>query len=119
MTQGINNPLPPPSSPFKATLILRYFLRYFSSTSTEQISPDSAGPFIVSILLALLFSLIQRRRSRMVLLRHEGRAHSRNGDWRADDASGGRRRHLDNREGFHQAFYFGWNTSRFQSTELP
>jgi hypothetical protein len=22
-----------------------YFLRYFSSTSTEQISPDSAGPF--------------------------------------------------------------------------
>jgi|ERR1700738_1143039 hypothetical protein len=24
---------------------LRYFLRYFSSTSTEQISPDSAGPF--------------------------------------------------------------------------
>src|ERR1700730_3087055 len=43
-----------------ATLILRYFLRYFSSTSTEQISPDSAGPFIVSILLALLFSLIQR-----------------------------------------------------------
>src|ERR1700736_232028 len=67
MTQGINNPLPPPSSPFKATLILRYFLRYFSSTSTEQISPDSAGPFIVSILLALLFSLIQRRRSRMVV----------------------------------------------------
>src|SRR6202043_2928750 len=30
------------------------------STSTEQISPDSAGPFIVSILLALLFSLLRR-----------------------------------------------------------
>src|ERR1700720_2353555 len=60
MTQGINNPLPPPSSPFKATLIFRYFLRYFSSTSTEQISPASAGPFIVSILLALLFSLNAR-----------------------------------------------------------
>jgi hypothetical protein len=28
-----------------ATLIFRYFLRYFSSTSTEQIFPDSAGPF--------------------------------------------------------------------------
>jgi hypothetical protein len=26
---------------------------------TEQICPDSAGPFIVSILLALLFSLFQ------------------------------------------------------------
>ena len=24
-----------------------------------------------------------------------------------------------NREGFHQAFCFGWNASRFQSTELP
>ena len=32
-----------------ATLIFRYFLRYFSSTPPEQISPDSAGPFIVSI----------------------------------------------------------------------
>jgi YjbE family integral membrane protein len=42
------------------TLIFRYFLRYFSSTSTEQISPASAGPFIVSILLALLFSLFLR-----------------------------------------------------------
>jgi hypothetical protein len=28
---------------------------------TEQICPDSAGPFIVSILLALLFSLLVRR----------------------------------------------------------
>ena len=28
-----------------ATLIFRYFFRYFSSTSTEQISPDSAGRF--------------------------------------------------------------------------
>src|SRR6202022_3012295 len=27
---------------------------------TEQICPDSAGPFIVSILLALLFSLLRR-----------------------------------------------------------
>jgi hypothetical protein len=26
--------------------VVSYFLRYFSSTSTEQISPDSAGPFI-------------------------------------------------------------------------
>jgi hypothetical protein len=34
--------------------VVSYFLRYFSSTSTEQISPDSAGPFIVSIRLALL-----------------------------------------------------------------
>jgi hypothetical protein len=25
--------------------VVSYFLRYFSSTSTEQISPDSAGPF--------------------------------------------------------------------------
>ena len=25
--------------------MVSYFLRYFSSTSTEQISPDSAGPF--------------------------------------------------------------------------
>src|ERR1700731_4472816 len=32
-----------------ATLIFRYFLRYFSSTSTEQIFPDSAGLFVVSI----------------------------------------------------------------------
>ena len=34
-----------------AMLTFRYFLRYFSSTSTEQIFPNSAGPFIVSILL--------------------------------------------------------------------
>src|SRR3984893_12769719 len=68
MTPGDNNPLPPlhrlstaslsgSQGVSIATLILRYFFRYFSSTSTEQISPDSAGPFIVSILLALLFSL--------------------------------------------------------------
>jgi uncharacterized protein DUF697 len=50
--------------------------------------------------------------------RHEERAHNRNGDWRADDASGGRGRHLGNRKGFHQAFCFGWNASRFQSTGL-
>jgi hypothetical protein len=25
--------------------VVSYFLRYFSSTFTEQISPDSAGPF--------------------------------------------------------------------------
>jgi hypothetical protein len=25
--------------------VVSYFLRYFSSTSTEQISPDSTGPF--------------------------------------------------------------------------
>jgi hypothetical protein len=25
--------------------VVSYFLRYFSSNSTEQISPDSAGPF--------------------------------------------------------------------------
>jgi hypothetical protein len=25
--------------------VVSYFLRYFSSTSTEQISPDFAGPF--------------------------------------------------------------------------
>jgi hypothetical protein len=25
--------------------VVSYFLRYFSSTSTEQISSDSAGPF--------------------------------------------------------------------------
>src|ERR1700730_13991224 len=62
MTQGINNPLPPPSSPFKATLIFRYFLRYFSSTSTEQISPASAGPFIVSILLAYIRFAARRLR---------------------------------------------------------
>jgi hypothetical protein len=29
----------------KAWSVVSYFLRYFSSTSTEQISPDSAGPF--------------------------------------------------------------------------
>ena len=49
--------------------MVSYFLRYFSSTpnrtkfsstSTEQISPDSAGPFIVSIRLALLFLLLHR-----------------------------------------------------------
>ena len=40
-------------------LRLLFFAIFFAifSTSTEQISPDSAGPFIVSILLALLFSL--------------------------------------------------------------
>jgi hypothetical protein len=42
----------------KAWSVVSYFLRYFSSTSTEQISPDSAGPFIVSIRLALLFLLL-------------------------------------------------------------
>jgi hypothetical protein len=25
--------------------VVSYFLRYFSSTSTKQISPDSTGPF--------------------------------------------------------------------------
>src|SRR6202048_518921 len=34
-------PLPHPS----AWSVVSYFLRYFSSTSTEQISPDSAGPY--------------------------------------------------------------------------
>jgi hypothetical protein len=38
--------------------VVSYFLRYFSSTSTEQISPDSAGSFKVSIRLALLFLLL-------------------------------------------------------------
>jgi hypothetical protein len=42
----------------KAWSVVSYFLRYFSSTSTEQISPDSAGPFIVSFRLALLFLLL-------------------------------------------------------------
>jgi hypothetical protein len=41
-----------------ATLIFRYF----SSTSTEQISPDSAGPFNFQILLALLFRYALRNR---------------------------------------------------------
>src|ERR1700738_4336657 len=70
MTPGDNNPLPPlhrlstaslsgSQGVGIATLIFRYFFRYFSSTSTEQISPASAGPFIVSILLALLFSLFR------------------------------------------------------------
>jgi hypothetical protein len=42
--------------------VVSYFLRYFSSTSTEQISPDSAGPFKVSIRLALLFLLLNHYR---------------------------------------------------------
>jgi hypothetical protein len=41
--------------------VVSYFLRYFSSTSTEQISPDSAGPFTCSIRLALLFLLLPLR----------------------------------------------------------
>jgi hypothetical protein len=61
MTQGGNDPLTPLHRLSTAslsgvvrcvaiaTLIFRYFLRYFSSTSTEQIFPDSVGPFIVSI----------------------------------------------------------------------
>src|ERR1700730_12207003 len=61
MTQGGNDPLPPLHRLSTAslsgvvrcvaiaTLIFRYFLRYFSSTSTEQIFPDSAGLFVVSI----------------------------------------------------------------------
>jgi hypothetical protein len=50
--------------------------------------------------------------------RHEGRAHNRNSDWRADDAGSGCRGHLANRKGFHQAFCFGRNASRLQSTGL-
>jgi hypothetical protein len=37
--------------------VVSYFLRYFSSTSTEQISPDSVDLSPVSIRLALLFLL--------------------------------------------------------------
>jgi hypothetical protein len=37
--------------------VVSYFLRYFFSTSTEQISPDSADLSPVSIRLALLFLL--------------------------------------------------------------
>jgi hypothetical protein len=50
--------------------------------------------------------------------RHEGGAHNRNGNRRADDAGGGRGRHLGHRKGFHQAFCFGWNASRLQCTGL-
>src|SRR4051812_38376992 len=93
---------------------------------SQRIYVTRLGPFgivVLGLLIALIAAVIP-----IVLLgarrssdprnhrdycgqRHEGHAHSRNGDWRADDASGGRRRHLDNREGFHQAFYFGWNAS--------
>src|SRR3984893_18120944 len=43
-----------------ATLIFRYFLRYFSSTPRTDLS-RFRRPFIVSILLALLFSLFHKR----------------------------------------------------------
>jgi hypothetical protein len=43
-----------------ATLIFAIFFAIFLRP-TEQICPDSAGPFIVSILLALLFSLFHER----------------------------------------------------------
>src|SRR3984893_17585464 len=63
---GGNDALNPPSSPSTASLsgVARcwHSNAYFSLFATflrptEQICPDSAGPFIVSILLALLFSL--------------------------------------------------------------
>src|ERR1700681_3299416 len=68
MTQGVMTPPTPPSSPSTASLsgVARcwHSNAYFSLFSSlfffdppEQICPDSAGPFIVSILLALLFSL--------------------------------------------------------------
>jgi hypothetical protein len=53
-----------------ATLIFRYFLRYFSSTSTEQIFPDSAGPFIVSIVFG--FAIFAKDG---LLYRHSRRQH--------------------------------------------
>src|ERR1700737_1213093 len=61
------SPLAGPSSPSTASLSgaarcwhsNAYFSFFFAIflRPTEQICPDSAGPFIVSILLALLFSL--------------------------------------------------------------
>src|ERR1700736_3675443 len=74
MTQGVMTPPNPPSSPSTASSsgVARcwhsnaYFLLFFFAIflrPTEQICPDSAGPFIVSILLALLFSLFHKRRA--------------------------------------------------------
>src|ERR1700719_1814065 len=72
MTQGVMTPLTnPPSSPSTASLsgvarcwhsnaYFSLFSSLFFFRPTEQICPDSAGPFIVSILLALLFSLSTR-----------------------------------------------------------
>src|ERR1700738_2471947 len=60
MTQGGNDPLNPPSSPSTASLsgVARcwHSNAYFSLFSSLLFF-DPAGPFIVSILLALLFSL--------------------------------------------------------------
>src|ERR1700730_11957777 len=79
MTQGVMTPQNPPSSPSTASLSA-IFLR-----PTEQICPDSAGPFIVSILLALLFSLFWVRIPEHVSVGHHTDEMIVLSDWNSAD----------------------------------
>jgi hypothetical protein len=88
-----------------------YMLRRLSEIYEIPFS-ENLGKSILTILAGAVIPATTARQHR------EGRAHDRNGDWHADDAGGGRRRYMDNRKGFHQAFCFGWNASRLQSTGL-